>query len=287
MMEEMNQPVVFEFQDAALYLKEVYKFRKRGEPGFSYDKWAGEMGFKSRAYLRALILGEKPLSESLLPNFLQGLKLTEEETEYFTLLIRYSIAPTLELRKIYGRQMIGIWKTKLQSVEVKDVAEFLSDPLIPALFTYLSFDDASSDMATLAKDFSCTEDRLQKALRSLIWTRLIDGRVGPEGQVQYQTIETHFRVPSLPGHSSLKNFHVEGLKLAQKAAEMEPANRKMYSCFIALNDKQFQEAQELIQDFNQKLLALFEQDQLGGKKIYRLNQQLFPLSEAVSSKRET
>lgn len=109
-------------------------------------------------------------------------------------------------------------------------------------------------------------------------TRATDGDIDDQGHVRYKTVQPFFEVPSLPNHSALRQFHREGLKLATEAVDKPSEVRKCYATFLAMNSQQFVQFQELIQDFNRRLLALCESTELGEKKIYRFNAQIFPAS---------
>jgi uncharacterized protein (TIGR02147 family) len=274
----MRKPDIFEYLDLRQYLSDIYKFRKNSEYGFSYEKWAGEMEFRSRAYLRALVIGEKPLHESLLLPLTKSLQLDVERTDYLTMLLRYSLAPSPELKESYGRQLMQKWKVYLQQATIVDIAEFLSDAMIPVIFTYLSFKDASSDLQTMAKVLSCDVQRIQNCLRCLIWQKLVDGSVDEQGQIHYQTVQPFFSVPSQVGSGFIKSFHKEGLKLAENAIEKPSSERKCYATFVAMNEEQFGKFQEMIQDFNQRVLGTFDSPERGDKRIYRLNTQIFAVS---------
>lgn len=276
------RPSIFTYQDVLVFLKDIYKFRKHSVPGFSYDVWAKEMEIKSRSYLRALIMGTKPLQIQLLPNLLKGVTLNDEECGYFVALLHLHLAPTPALKVIYLKEVFTVWNAKARVTQVESVEEFLADSLAPAVFTYLSFDDHSSDVTRMAQDFQCSEHRIQLSLRNLIWNRLVEGSITEEGLVQYQTVTPYFKVPNMPGSSVLKKFHVEGLKLSQQSAELPSELRKLYSTFVALSEEQFKQTQGLIEDFNSKLLGILEDKSVRDKKIYRFNQQLFPVSEKIS-----
>ena len=272
----MTKPDLLQYLDVRSYLNDVYQFRKKTVPNFSYDFWSQEMGFRSRSYLRAIVIGEKPLHESVLANFVKSLNLTSAQTDYFTLLFRYSLAPTQELKDSYGRQLIQQWKATLNQIEIKDIESFLSDPFIPVLFTYLSFRDSSSDPEIICKALNCSLPTLQNSIRCLVWQKLIDGTIDEHGNIVYKTVQPYFTIPSISKSQYLKNFHREGLQLATEAMQRPSEERKYFSSFVAITDTQLLEAQKLIEEFNQKLLAIYDSDELKEKKIYRFTSQIFP-----------
>ncbi|MBO9667743.1 MAG: TIGR02147 family protein, partial [Bdellovibrio sp.] len=253
------KPNVYEFKTLSEYLRAIYQYRKAVEQSFSYEKWAGEMGIKSRSYLRYLALGEKPPTLSIVPALLQGLKLNDEESTYLLLLVNCEVAPSHGLKALYLREIFNQWTHYIQEIEVQDLGEFLADPLIPQLFTYLSFEDASSDPETWARDFDCELERIDKALKCLIWQKLVDCKVREDGTILYRAANSHFKVPSEAGNGYLKAFHTEGIRQAYEAAQGPSEKRKLYSTFVALSPEQYQKAQALIQEFNGKMLAVFDE----------------------------
>jgi len=275
----MKKPDIFHYMDLRLFLKDLYLYRKSAEKSFSYEKWAEELGFRSRSYLRALVAGDKPLHESILEPLYKSLGLDEKRSDYLTLLLRYSTAPSDGLRESYGRQLIAQWRSLLHQIQVQDISEFLADPIIPVLFTYLSFQDATSDIVLLSKFLQCDPGRIASAMRCLVWQKLVDGTVQADGQISYKTTAPYFQIPSVPGNDALRNFHREGLRLATEALERPSTERKCYAAFVAMNEEQFGKFQELIQDFNQRLLSICDSSELGEKKIYRFNAQIFPASQ--------
>lgn len=277
------KPKVYDYRDLPEFLKALYKYRKNTEGNFSYETWAGEMGIKSRSYLRYLVLGEKPPTHSIIPALVKGLQLSEGEVNYLTLLVNYQIATTDSMRALYLREIYGRWSRNLQETAIQDISAFLSDPLVPQLFTYLSFDDSSSDLEKWAQDFRCSVERIKNALKCLLWQKLVSGEVKEDGRIIYHTENEFFKIPSSPGNSYIRTFHAEGLKQAQEAIHGPTENRKLYSAFMALSDEQFQKAQELIQDFNSQMLAIFNEKSIAGKKVYRLNQQLLSVSEVIEN----
>lgn len=278
----MQKPNLFEYLDVCHYLNDLYKFRKKTESGFSYQLWSQEMSIRSRSYLRALVIKEKPIHESILPQLIKGLSLKSEELVYFDLLFRYNTAQIKELKNAYGAQLVTCWKKNVEEVQVKDIAEFLADPINPVVFTYLSFDDSISDFDEMCKNIGCEALRLQNAIRSLVWQKLVEGTVDSDGKISYKTVQPFFKVPSLAFSSVLKEFHIKGLALAQEASRLSSEQRKYFSTFVAVNEEQFLSVQAMIEEFNQKIMQITHDNLIKGKKIYRLNVQIFPVSNEIS-----
>lgn len=282
-MKTAVKPNIYDYNNLPGFLKALYKYRKSTEEGFSYEAWAGEMGIRSRSYLRYLVLGEKPPTHSIIPALIKGLRLSEEELTYLTLLVNYQLATTDSMRALYLREIYKRGTRHLQESTIQDISAFLSDPLVPQLYTYLSFADSPSNLERWAQDFRSSVERIQNALKCLIWQNLVIGEIKEDGSIIYRTENEFFRIPSSPDNQYIRTFHAVGLKQAQEAVHGPTENRKLYSTFIALSADQFQKAQELIQEFNTQLLAIFNEKSIAGKKVYRLNQQILSVSEVIKS----
>lgn len=278
----MQYPDLYEYLDTSLYLKDLYKYKKAKVPNFSYDLWATELEFKSRSHLRDIVIGQMPLTETLIPLFINGLKLDSQQTEYFTLLAKYSYAQSKQLKEVYGKSLIMLWKAKLHQIEVQDLQSFLADPILPVVFTYLSFDDTSSEISEISKRLNCDVLRVQNALKCLVWQKLVDGKIAEDGSVQYKTAQPFFKIPYSPNNHYLKQFHLDGLKLAEQAQELSVNDRRFYSSFVALSVEQFEEAQKMIRECNDRILSLFDSPTLDQRRIFRLNTQIFSMSAQQS-----
>jgi uncharacterized protein (TIGR02147 family) len=274
----MQAPNLFEYLEVQYYLLDLYKYKKATVPSFSYALWASDLGIKSRGHLRDIVTGQVEITENLIPVFIQGLGLNSEEIEYFTLLVRYSTASSRTTKAAYGKVLVQNWKIKLHQLEIQDLQKFLSDSIIPVVFTYLSFDDTSSEVKTIANSLNTDTSRIQEALRCLIWQKLVDGHIDSDGIVKYKTVQPYFKIPDHPNNEFLKTFHMEGLKLAMKSHDLDPQTRKFLSTFVALSPQQFEEAQDILRDCGDKILGLFESPTLDERAIYRINFQLFPAS---------
>jgi uncharacterized protein (TIGR02147 family) len=281
MKKPLVKPQVYDHRNLSEYLTAVYEYRKRAEYGFSYEKWAEEMSIKSRSYLRQVALGKKIPAATLLPSLLKGLSLNSEETNYFVALFNQVIAPTPEIKAIYNKEIFKTWTRKIQEVQIQDLTQFLADPMIAHLFTYLSFDDSPSDLAQWSQDLNCDQERIERALKILIWQNLVEGKMDDDGQVMYRTTSPYFTIPS-GASQHIRQFHMEGIKQAQASFDGPKEHRKMWSGFVALSEVQHAKAVEIINEFNQQLVAIFNETTIDGKKLYRFNQQLLTISQEVS-----
>lgn len=280
----MKKPLVFDFIDAGSFLKEFYKHRKCTERNFSYESWALELGVKSRSYLRSVIIGKRSLSDQLIPQFCSNLKFTSEESQYFNLLAKYSLCKTIQTRELLAKQLVGFQQKKLQMFEITDSKEFLLDPLSPVVFTLLGEEGVHKNAQSLAQCCDLELCRMQSILVSLLKLKLVTSYVcAVTGDICYSTTCGLFKVPDLPKDQFLNQFHIAGLEQAFKACDMPYEMRRFRSLFFSLNQEDIGTAQNLINEFAVKVLAQFSKKSETRFNVYRLNLQLFPVTQEIQA----
>ena len=92
---------IFEFSDYRDYLKEVHFIRKQKNPSYSFRQFSKDMGFKSPGYIKHIIEDKHSLSERGAEKICSSLKLNQNETDYFFLLVERKTSNSSEkLREI-------------------------------------------------------------------------------------------------------------------------------------------------------------------------------------------
>lgn len=289
----LKRPYVFNYIDLQLFLRDIYAFRKKSEKNFSYESWAQELGLRSRSFLRLVITGRRNLTDQVFPLFAASLNLLPNELDYLSLLFRYSTATDRLLKESYGRQLIGKWNSHLEQVQIENVSEFLKDPSIPIVFTYFTKAKVSSDVRVIAHLLNLSKERVLLAIQALTYLRLLIPEMNDMQEICYRTAGPYFNVPNMPNNDFVKNFHFEGFRLAEQAHDLPFDQRKFRSLVLTMNEQQMKTAQQMISDFTRTVLsslatatpsasAIEEDTSHGSKsKIYRLNLQLFPVSEEI------
>ncbi|WP_413287666.1 TIGR02147 family protein [Bdellovibrio sp. HCB337] len=277
-----SRPALLEYLDIHLYLRDLYQFRKLTERDFSYESWASELGIKSRSFLRLVVLRKRTLTAPVFKTIIQKLKLSPDEVQYAHVLFQYSFTEEKGLKEIYGKELAKKWNAHVGSIVIEDLGTFLEDPLIPVVFTYFSYEKASSDISVIAKTLMSNDIQIQNAIVVLTKMGLLHSQLNDRQEICYKTKENHFKVPETPGLNFLKRFHLEGLDQARKAHDLPFEERKFRSLLLTLSQPQIALAEKLINDFAH---AIFKQVELSDKdesaKVYRLNLQFFPISEKI------
>ena len=275
---KIKYPSVIQYLDLSLYLKDIYEFNKNNMPNFSYESWADDLKIKSRSYLRLIVTGKRPLSDEVANQLIDYLCLNSKEAIYFSILAKYSETTSVKTRERYAKILAEHWNESLQIFEVQNTEPFLMDTLAPQVFTYLSFKDTQKTLKAIRQNFNIEIERAHQIILNLKQAELIRVIHTIQGELEYQTLHEFFKVPDQNSHEFIKKFHLEGLTMAEKAQDLPFEVRRYRSLMFALSTEQMSQAQELINEFAEKVLKRFQTENALGKNIYRLNLQLFPTS---------
>jgi len=125
-------PQPIDYLDARKFLEDYMEFRKATERSFSYAKWARELGFSSRSFLRLILVGKRSFTESSIYRIADGLKLKAKEHEYFTLLVKLNQAKVGKERERYAEAMAKIFPASSHA-KILDNYKFLSSHHCPRI----------------------------------------------------------------------------------------------------------------------------------------------------------
>ncbi len=92
----LHPPVLGEYTDFRLYLKDVYEYRRATEStgirSYSYSTFSAAADIKSPNYLKLIIEGRRNLSDDMITRFARALRLNRSESDEFRSLVLYGQA---------------------------------------------------------------------------------------------------------------------------------------------------------------------------------------------------
>ena len=270
---DMKKPVIFEYLDLTQYLGDYVKFRKAAQGDFSYEKWADELGFKSRSYLRMIIIGKKKATESFEEAFSRQSLFAPQEIEYFHFLILYSQCKTHKERQLYGKKLVHLIHEVSGQKEVASQFTFLSDPVLPRLLILLSFDDLSKNPVSLAPLIGkSTEETLNylKELEALDLAEQIEG--------VWVSKNKKFKVPNRFGDHAVRSFHENSLQEAMKAFDLPAGLRRFRGLMLPLSQEELTELFGMLDVFANEVLLKFQSDRYEGRRLFQLNANILPIT---------
>lgn len=86
-MDKLIRPEIFDYLDARQYLNDLYSYRKSMEPGFSFEAWAEELGFRSRSHLRMCLIGKRKISPLFIEKLTRTRSYSKKEQSFWEALV--------------------------------------------------------------------------------------------------------------------------------------------------------------------------------------------------------
>jgi uncharacterized protein (TIGR02147 family) len=269
-------PHVCDFHKATEFLKAHYEFRKKLDPGFSYEAWSVELGYKSRSFVKMAVSGQRSLTAEFIQKFSESVKFSNEDSHYFHLIVSHEQAATDQERALYLDKIFehSGRRKPLQILENQD--EFLLDVQLPKIFLLLGFQDVESTPENLAKISGCDVASMNVRLEKLEAL----GLVTTNGQ-HWLPVDESFRVPSKYGNQALEAYHNACLTEAMAAQKIETRLRRFRSLLLPLGEEEFDSLLGDIENLVGKSIAKYNHKELQNRRLYKLNVNLYPVSELV------
>ncbi|MBO9665440.1 MAG: TIGR02147 family protein [Bdellovibrio sp.] len=276
----MKAPVVFDYLDLGLYLKDYYQYRKHLDKGFSYEAWAAELDFRSRSFLRMMIVGKKKLTPTVTESIQRKHFLSKEEQNYFFYLVKFSQATGVKEKQLYSQKMMQILRSLNNSQLIADSDDFISDPLLPRLLSLFSYDDVENSAPSFAKVLDVSQKRIEDALTILNKLGLIEQTATP--QIWTSKVTT-FKVPDSKGSLNLRKFHEKSLQEALHAFDLPNEVRSYKSLLLPMSPEDFSLFLQALDEFSGEQIIRHNVKDYVGKRLFQVNFNAYPVSEALEA----
>jgi uncharacterized protein (TIGR02147 family) len=266
---------VFAYADFRLYLREYHARRKAKEPKFSHRYIAAQVKATSAGWFADLINGRTNLSGNHMVRLVALLGLKEFESEYFTTLVRYDQAGSMEEKVQHYRKLTAIKGVKPELVG-KDRFDFYSEWFHGVIRELLFFYDFNGDPAALGKRLIPGIGALEarKSLRLLESLGFI--KKGPSGRY----VATPATLKKDPAFKTLHldSYFKANIRLGAESLETVPKEERDISAMtLPLSRAAFGKAKEEIRALRNRLLALTEADP-DPERVYQCNFHIFPVT---------
>jgi uncharacterized protein (TIGR02147 family) len=271
---------IYNYFDYREYLQAEYSWRKEHIKGFSHRLFSHDAGISSPNYLFRVLKGERTLSIEYVEKFSQALKMSNNETTYFTTLVLFNNESDSSEKEKLLRNLLALrYRRGIHRIDDKKL-QFFSKwyyPVIRELAVILNWEN---DYNVLAR--SClpriTAQQAKDAVAYLLKT-------------DFLKIENSTYVRTEPVISSgdevrstvLRNYHKKVLEFSIDALDsIDVENRDISSVTMSVSRKTYVIMKKEIQDFRKRLLQLAKED--GEPEMVCLaGFQLVPRSKATST----
>ena len=257
------------------FLKDYFNHQKKMRASFSHRFFAQRAGFSSSSFCSHVIDGKRNLTEKSLRKMIRGLKLAGRAEQYFTALVNFNQAKTVEDRETYFTQLERLRKSsRFYRLHQKQYA-YYDEWYYPVIRELVVHSEWNGDFALLGRLVQpvITPDKARRAVDALLETGLISKDV--KG-VFYQSSEvvSAADVPSAITRKSRKELILRAIDAAEK---LPVDARHIAGATVAMSEKSYRRAIERFDELRRQLLLDAMEDP-EVERVYQFNIQAFPLS---------
>lgn len=268
-----NKPQIYAFLDYREYLKALYTFKKSTEKSFSFAKWALRGNFKSRSFLRLVMMGKRNLTNDSLTKVLNILDLNKTQSHYFSLLVQYNQSSSYQSREYFFKKLMSIRGSKENKI-VQNTYHYLANFQSPRVQLLLNRKTIRKDIKSLSHFLNISESKTKDILENLKELGLAKETLG-----HWDAIETVIDIEDDYGNLALQSFHKKSLEEAISAIEMDPTKRNFQAAILSLDTESFESLKKETHEFLGLLIEKYKHEKPKTEKIYQININLIPVSE--------
>jgi uncharacterized protein (TIGR02147 family) len=270
---------IYSFLDYRLYLKNYYNQAKKANHNFSYRYFSRKVGVKAPNFLQWLIEGKRNLAKNTIPKVAKALKLNQKESEYFTNLVLFTQAKTINTKTGYFEKLLEIRKSfnakQLEESQYEHYSNWYYEA-IRELLKYIEFNPKPRYAYRNLGKMVCpaiTESQARKAIKQLLKLGLVFQDKNSIIKQSEDFITTGDEVNSF----FVRKFHETMISLAKESQDrFQPEVRDVSSVTMSISDDCFALIKKEIRQMRKRVMELVEMDNKPNN-VYQLNFQFFPL----------
>ncbi|WP_374034313.1 TIGR02147 family protein [Bdellovibrio bacteriovorus] len=290
-MGSLVPPVLSDYMNYRQFLADFYLFKRKASKGslraYTYAVFSAAANIKSPNYLKMIIEGKRNLSDDMIGKFGKALGFMKDQTEEFRLLVQFTQAMdpaerNMYLKKLSEHRVAG----KLKSGEIdRKTWEKVPNWVAWIIYAMIDQDGVSFDTATLKTLLrgKASEDEIDNALSTLITSGdLRRDEVTGELKKARSLTDSPEEIPVALVRKLQSQLMYLGL---ESLYQDQPTEREFGTLTLSLTKSEFEEIKFKLRQMRK---ALHKDNSIArmkdkGERVYQLNIQLFPVTNAVES----
>jgi uncharacterized protein (TIGR02147 family) len=271
---------IVEYTDYRKYIQDYYDERKRNS-AFSWQEFARNAGFSSAVFLKYVSEGKKNLSVSAAGSVASAMGLAGFEQTYFVLMVSYAHAKDDKSKRAAFEERCALANAHKVRVLGSDEFNYFKswkNPVLRELAPHMPGAKPLEIARACKQKISATE--VSETLEFLVKAKLLK----KDKNGNYLQTDKAIRMPPVEAvplaardlQRQMGEFAIQSLDL--------PISERMISGYtLGLTRRAYERIKKETEDYYRRVVAIAtEEDET--ERVYRLNVQLFPLSERLNKK---
>jgi uncharacterized protein (TIGR02147 family) len=272
---------IIEYTDYRKFIQDYYDERKRCS-AFSWHAFAQKAGFSSDVYLKYVCEGKKNLSVGSAGSVAGAMGLVGFEYDYFVLMVSYAHAKSNEAKKAAFEERCALANAhKVRVLGDEEFKYFKSwkNSVIRELAPHMPGAKPLEIAHACKPKISAAE--VSETLDFLVKAKLL--KKDRSGNYQ-QTDKTIKMAPVEAVPLAARDLQRQMGEFALKSIDLPIAERMMSGYTLGLTRRAYERIKKETEDYYRRVVAIAtEEDET--EQVYRLNVQLFPLSERLNDEK--
>lgn len=274
---------IVEYTDYRKYIQDYYDERKRCS-AFSWHAFAQKAGFSSDVYLKYVCEGKKNLSVGSAGSVATAMGLVGFEYDYFVLMVSYAHAKSNEAKKAAFEERCALanaHKVRVLGDEEFNYFKSWKNSVIRELAPHMPGAKPLEIARACKPKISAAE--VSETLDFLVKAKLL--KKDKSGNYQ-QTDKAIKMAPVEAVPLAARDLQRQMGEFAIQSLDLPLSERVMSGYTLGLTRRAYERIKKEMEDFWRRVVAIATEEN-ETDCVYRLNMQLFPMSEHLKNKRET
>lgn len=274
---------IIEYTDYRRYIADYYADRK-ARKSFTWRDFAKSAGFSSPVYLKLVAEGKYNLSEAAVERVAVAMGLKDWEVDYFKVLVSLNHAKDNESRREYFNEMLRIADVHKATVVEGDSFRFFSDWKNPVIRELAPAMPGAKPLAMARACISkITAAEVSETLAFLTKAGLLKKNAdGSYSQTEQFVTTGPMEITPL----AVRQLHRQMGELAIDTIENVAQKERHFSGLtMGLSEKSYEKVVQKIAEFRKSVADIVMADDKM-ERVYRLNMQLFPMSQKISGEKK-
>ena len=271
---------IVEYTDYRKFIQDYYDERKRTS-AFTWRDFARDAGFSSAVYLKYVCEGKKNLSIAAAGSVANAMGLAGFENTYFVLMVSYAHAKSDVAKRAAFEERCALaraHKVRVLGNEEFDYFKSWKNPVLRELAPHMPGAKPLEMAHACKQKISAAE--VSETLDFLVKANLLK-KDKSGNYVQTDKSLSMGPVDAVP--VAARDMQRQMGELAVNALDMPLSERDMSGLTMGLTRRAYEQIRKEIADFRRRIVAIASEDD-ETEQVYRLNLQLFPLSERLDRK---
>ena len=272
---------IVEYTDYRKFIQDYYDERKRCS-AFTWRDFARDAGFSSAVYLKYVCEGKKNLSVNAAGSVAAAMGLAGYEQTYFVLMVSYAHAKSDKAKRAAFEERCALahaHKVRVLGNEEFDYFKSWKNPVLRELAPHMP-GARPLEMARACKP-AITAAEVSETLDFLVRAKLLK----KDRSGNYRQTDKSVSMGSVDAVPvAARDMQRQMGEFAVKALDLPLSERDMSGLTMGLTRRAYDRIKKELADCRRRIVAIAADDD-GTEQVYRLNLQLFPMSERLPEKK--